>query len=47
MQNLLETLVAARLLNILETKVQDEQSTDLPAHIFMGKDDTLCFPPLS
>lgn len=46
-QNLLEMLVAARLLNILETEAEDEQLTDLPAHISMGKDEILCFPPLS
>lgn len=40
-------LVAARLLNILETEAEDEQLTDLPAHISMGKDEILCFPPLS
>lgn len=40
-------LVAARLLNILETEAEDEQPTDLPAYISMGKDKTLCFPPLS
>lgn len=40
-------LVAARLLSILETEAEDKQLTDLAAHISMGKDEILYFPPLS